>query len=184
MPGLRLRRYSYQSSSTGSGARHDSPGHENNQAIGRSKGGLTTKLHALGDDNVNLRNGVLTPGQVHDSQAVETVMEDVKHGEYRVCTMDKAYADTKVRAQIEAKGAVQCVPPKSNTKNPWEYDKEMYKNRNKIGRLFCNLKGGFRRIATRYDKLSSTFLSMVYFGAAIRAMRSSIIRLELLKIYA
>ena len=138
----------------------------------------------LGDDNVNLRNGVLTPGQVHDSQAVETVMEDVKHGEYRVCTMDKAYADTKVRAQIEAKGAVQCVPPKSNTKNPWEYDKEMYKNRNKIERLFCSLKGGFRRIATRYDKLSSTFLSMVYFGAAIRAMRSSIIRLELLKIYA
>ena len=168
----------------GSGARHDAPGHENNQAIGRSKGGLTTKIHALCDDNINLRNGVLTPGQVHDSRGVEPVMEDVKHGEYKVCTTDKAYADPKVRAQIEAKGAVQCVPPKSNTKNPWEYDKEMYKNRNKIERLFCSLKGGFRRIATRYDKLSSTFLSMVYFGAAIRAMRSSIIGLELLKIYA
>ena len=124
---------------------------------------------------------MLTPGQVHDSQAVETVMEDVKHGEYRVCTTDKAYADQKVRAQIEVKGAVQCVPPKSNTKNPWEYYKEMYKNRNKIERLFWSLKGGFRRIATRYDKLVFTYLYMVYFGAAIRALRSSIIRIELLK---
>ena len=59
-------------------------------------------------------------------------------------------------------GYIPVVPPKSNRKEPWEYNKELYKRRNVVERLFRRIKE-FRRVFTRYDKLDTIFLNFVYF---------------------
>ena len=77
--------------------------------------------------------------------------------------MDKAYGNKKNRSSVTRKGGIPVVPPKSNAKRPWKYDKKTYKKRNEIERLFHHLKN-FRRIATRYDKLDIMFRAFVGFG--------------------
>lgn len=77
--------------------------------------------------------------------------------------MDKGYADYRTRTAIREKGCIPVVPPKCNTKKPWRYDKKLYRRRNEIERLFHHLKN-YRRIATRYDKLDTTFRAFVALG--------------------
>lgn len=71
--------------------------------------------------------------------------------------MDRAYEGDETRRLVLEQGITPVVPPKKNRKKPWDYDKEIYKKRNEVERLFCRLKR-FRRIATRYDKLDVLFL--------------------------
>ena len=78
--------------------------------------------------------------------------------------MDKAYEDNITRDLAVKQGFVPVVPPKSNRKKPWEYDKEVYKHRNEVERFFLRIKR-FRRVFTRYDKLD-----VVYFGVFVLAM--------------
>jgi hypothetical protein len=65
---------------------------------------------------------------------------------------------------------IPVVPPKSNRREPWEYDRELYKKRNQIERLFRRLKG-FRRIFSRFEKLDVVFLAFIYFAFIIEALR-------------
>lgn len=65
---------------------------------------------------------------------------------------------------------VPVVPPKSDIKKPWRYDKEVYKQRNQIERLFHHLKN-FRRVATRYDKLDTSFRAFVALGLTMLMLR-------------
>ena len=70
--------------------------------------------------------------------------------------MDSAYEGENMREKALEKGYSPVVPPKSNRKEPWEYDKDRYKQRNAIERYFLRLKR-FRKIFTRYDKLDVLF---------------------------
>lgn len=83
--------------------------------------------------------------------------------------MDRAYEGDETRALAEELGYIPVVPPKSNRKNPWHYDKQLYKQRNQVERLFRRLKR-FRRIFTRYDKLDVVFLTFVYFALIVDAL--------------
>jgi len=83
--------------------------------------------------------------------------------------MDRAYEGDETRALAIELGYTPVVPPKSNRKNPWSYDKQLYKQRNQVERLFHRLKR-FRRIFTRYDKLDSIFLSFIYFALIADAL--------------
>ena len=74
--------------------------------------------------------------------------------------MDRAYEDDKTRSLAEKNGFVPVVPPKKNCKEPWEYDKELYKRRNEVERFFLRLKR-FRKVFTRYDKLDIIYVSIV-----------------------
>lgn len=74
--------------------------------------------------------------------------------------MDRAYEGNKTRMLAAAKGLEPIVPPKQNRKDPWAYDKEKYKGRNGVERLFRRLKG-FRRVCTRYDKTDEIFLAFI-----------------------
>jgi len=74
--------------------------------------------------------------------------------------MDRAYEGDETRELVKSLGYVPVVPPKSNRIDPWEYDRELYKRRNEVERLFRRLKG-FRRLATRYDKLDVMFLAFL-----------------------
>jgi len=79
--------------------------------------------------------------------------------------MDKGYDSNGIRAQLLAEDIVPVIPPKSNRTEPLAYDTELYKLREKVERFFNNLKQ-FRRIATRYEKLSQTFLAFIHLVAA------------------
>lgn len=74
--------------------------------------------------------------------------------------MDRAYKDDKTRTLASENGFIPVVPPKKNRKDPWEYDKELYKRRNEVERYFLRLKR-FRKVFTRYDKLDVVFLSVI-----------------------
>ena len=74
--------------------------------------------------------------------------------------MDRAYEDDQTRALAEKQGFNVVVPPKKNRKQPWVYDKELYKRRNEVERYFLRLKR-FRKVFTRYDKLDTIFLSVI-----------------------
>lgn len=83
--------------------------------------------------------------------------------------MDRAYEDDKTRSLAEENGFVPVVPPKRNRKEPWEYDKELYKRRNEVERFFLRLKR-FRKVFTRYDKLDSIYISVVQFAMIFDAI--------------
>lgn len=77
--------------------------------------------------------------------------------------MDRAYEGDDTRALALAYGHEPIVPPKKNRKDPWEYDKEKYKRRNIVERLFRRLKE-FRKVCTRYDKTDVMFLAFIQFA--------------------
>ena len=77
--------------------------------------------------------------------------------------MDRAYEGDEIRALAFSYGHDPIVPPKKNRKDPWEYDKETYKRRNIVERLFRRLKE-FRRVCTRYDKTDVIFLGIIQFA--------------------
>jgi len=79
--------------------------------------------------------------------------------------MDKGYDSNDIREQLLAQDMVPVIPPKSNRTAALEYDHDLYKLREKVERFFNNLKQ-FRRIATRYEKLSQTFLALIHLVAA------------------
>jgi transposase len=79
--------------------------------------------------------------------------------------MDKGYDSARIREQLLASDVVPVIPPKSNRTAPPDYDKALYKLREKGERFFNNLKQ-FRRVATRYEKLSQTFLAVIHLVAA------------------
>jgi len=84
--------------------------------------------------------------------------------------MDKAYEGDETRQLVMDLQMEPVVPPKSNRVDPWEYNRELYKKRNEIERLFRRLKG-FRRIFSRFEKLDVVFLAFLYFALIVEALR-------------
>jgi len=83
---------------------------------------------------------------------------------------DKAYEGDKTRNLVKDLGYELCIPPKSNRKEPWEYDVELYKSRNEIERNFRRVKE-YRRVFTRYDKLDVIYMGFVMLGFIVEALR-------------
>ena len=84
---------------------------------------------------------------------------------------ERAYEGNDTQQLILALEMVPVVPPKSNRLTEWEYDKELYKKRNEVERLFRRLKG-FRRIFSRFDKLDVVFLFFIHFALIMDALIS------------
>jgi len=84
--------------------------------------------------------------------------------------MDRAYEGDETRQLALDLNFIPVVPPKSNRINPWEYDREMYKRRNEVERLFRRLKG-FRRIFSRFEKLDVMFIAFIHFALIVEALR-------------
>jgi len=79
---------------------------------------------------------------------------------------DRAYDAAKLRAWLTERGVEAVIPPNPTRKHPATYDAQAYRQRNLIERAFCRLKD-FRRVATRYDKRSDTYLSGVFLAATL-----------------
>ena len=134
------------------------------EAIGRSVGGLSTKIHATCDALGNPTGFFLTAGQAHDLQGADVLMAEI---EAEAVLADKAYdADERMRAVLKAKGIEPVIPSKSNRAEPIDYDKHLYKARHLIENFFAKLKQ-YRAIATRYDKTARNFLSAVHMAACV-----------------
>ena len=85
--------------------------------------------------------------------------------------MDKAYEGDETRQRVLDLGMIPVVPPKSTRVTPWDYDRERYKKRNEVERLFRRLKG-CRRIFSRFDKLDVVFMFFIYFALVLDALNS------------
>ena len=129
------------------------------QDIGASRGGKNTKIHALVDGLGNPIRLIFTGGEVHDSKKGIPLLEGFDIDGTAVLG-DKALGTLEIRNYIYEQGGIVVIPPKSNTVEPWECDFHHYKERH-IVEVFFNKIKHFRRIATRYDKLTSMFQAFV-----------------------
>lgn len=126
--------------------------------MGRSRGGLTSKLHALVDADgrpVSLR---LTGGQVHDACEAEALIEAIPEG--ATLLGDKGYDSNAIRKAAAARNVWANIPNRSNRKQPFAFSPWLYKQRNLVERFFNRIKQ-FRGIATRYDKDPANFLAAI-----------------------
>ncbi len=126
--------------------------------MGRSRGGLTTKLHARTDARGLPIELALTPGQAHDVNGAAMLLANLDDG----CILlgDKAYDADWIREWIEFQGAAANIPDKVNRKHRHRFSKTLYKKRNCIERFFNRIKH-FRRVATRFEKHALNYLAMV-----------------------
>ncbi len=134
------------------------------QAIGRSRGGRTTKVHAVTDEVGRPLAFTVTPGQVHDLVGAAALLARIPTPKRLIA--DRAYDARKLRDWLAEHGCEAVIPPNPTRKHPHAYDRIAYRNRNVVERMFCRLKD-FRRIATRYDKRADTFLSAVFIVATV-----------------
>ena len=112
----------------------------------------------------------LSPGQAHDAPEGRKLLERLGQQIYSPSLlMDRAYEGDETRQLALDLGFIPVVPPLSNRITPWEYDREMYKRRNEIERLFRRLKG-FRRIFSRFEKLDEVFLGFILFALIFDAL--------------
>lgn len=134
------------------------------QGIGKSRGGLTTKIHMAVDACGFPVCFKITGGEVHDSQIAPALIYDMPQAGYVVG--DKGYDSEALREQIQQSGSLAVIPRKRNSKKGnGEMDWHLYKYRHLVENVFARLKH-FRAIATRYDKLKQNYLSMVALACA------------------
>ncbi|WP_155804603.1 IS5 family transposase, partial [Magnetospirillum fulvum] len=126
--------------------------------MGRSRGGLTSKIHALVDADGRLIDVRLTGGQVHDSVEAESLLERLSDG--AILLADKGYDSNAIRALAVDRTAWANIPPRSNRKGSFVFSSWVYRQRNLVERFFNSIKQ-FRGIATRYDKDQRNFIAAV-----------------------
>lgn len=142
------------------GAKGTSAEEEN---IGRSAGGLSTKIHTVTDALGNPIRFFLTPGQACDLDGADVLLPQI---EAEAVLADKAYdAQERVIEPLKQRGIEVVIPPKKNRQVQRSYDKALYKARHLIENFFAKLKQ-FRAIATRYDKRSVNFLGAIHLAAS------------------
>ena len=128
------------------------------QHIGRSRGGLTSKIQAVVDANgLPVRLG-LTPGEAHDNQLCSTLLTGLQPR--TMLLADRGYDADWIRAFVTGRGAWANIPPKRNRKDPICFSPYLYQDRNLVERFFNKIKQ-CRPIATRYDKLAVNYLAFV-----------------------
>ena len=143
----------------------------NRNPIGRSRGGWTTKIHMVAADARTAMTFSLSPVQAHDAPEGRRLLRRLGAQRHSLAlAMDRAYEGDETRQLALALGFTPVVPPLRSRVEPWEYDREMYKRRNEIERLFRRLKG-YRRIFSRFEKLDALFIGFILFALIADALR-------------
>ena len=132
------------------------------QAIGKSRGGWSTKLHLAAASARDVLVWSLTPGQAGDAPEGRQLIQAMgKQPAGQVALlMDSAYQDDATRELARQLGFVPVVPPRAQRRQPWELDKALYRRRNEVERLFHRLKA-WRRVFTLYDKNDVMFAAFI-----------------------
>lgn len=137
-------------------------GGQQNQAIGRTKGGLNTKITALVDGKGRPLQLTLSPGPQAEVKAVQSI---VIPSQMHVVA-DKGYDSDKFRQDIRDSGSQPCIPPRSGRCCPASFNRGFYRRRHKVENFFQRIKR-YRRIGTRYEKLDLHFLGFLHAVAVI-----------------
>jgi transposase len=136
--------------------------------MGRSRGGLTTKIHAVVDANGNPFHLKLTEGQAHDGRSADDMLGSVGKGQTLLA--DRAYDSDALRNTLAERGAKANIKPMPNRVNIPKFNKKLYRKRNLVERFFNKLKH-FRAIATRFEKHDANYLALVKLASARIWMR-------------
>ena len=136
--------------------------------MGRSRGGLTTKIHALVDANGMPIQLKLTAGQAHDGRSADDMLDGL--GEGQTLLADRGYDSDALRAKLMDQGAWGNIKPMPGRVNVPTFSPHLYRLRNLIERFFNKLKH-FRAVATRYEKYDVNYLALVKLAAARIWMR-------------
>lgn len=160
--------------------------------MGRSRGGLTTKLHLLADGRGRSLVIRLTPGQASDTKELVPLLDAVSVGRpggvgrprkrLDHLTADKAYGSKANRRSLRARGIAHTIPERDDVRasrarkgsrggRPPNVNTEQYKRRNQVERAFNRLKQ-FRAVATRYDKLKSRYQATVSIASSLIWLRA------------
>ena len=129
--------------------------------MGRSRGGLTSKIHAVVDTNGLPVRLALTPGEAHDMACGKTA---IAHKAGSMLLADRGYDADWIRELAVRKGARANIPPRSNRSEPICFSPYLYRARNRVERFFNRIKQ-CRRVATRSDKLAANYLAFVQLAA-------------------
>jgi transposase len=111
--------------------------------------GLTTKIHVVTSSAKTAVAFSLSPGNAHDAPEGQKLLANLK-GEGVPLLMDRAYEGDKTREFVTKQGFVAVVPPKMNRRQPWAYDKKLYKSRNEVERFFLRIKPKLFQLSNRY----------------------------------
>lgn len=128
-------------------------------ALGRSRGGFSTKINARTNAEGLPIGIVITPGQAHDVTAFPALMQEIDCDPEQMLG-DRGYDSEAVRDDIEQRGGEAAIPSIATRKIQHAVDKALYALRNRIERFFNRAKNS-RRVATRYDKLIESFAAFV-----------------------
>ena len=135
------------------------------QGLGISRGGRTSKVHGLTDEQGRPRVLLISPGNTSD-MTVAPALIAAAAGRFSKLIADRGYDSNAIRAAIQAQGAEAVIPPTRSRKTPLHYSRATYRARNLVERLWCRLKD-WRRVATRYDKLARNYMAGVLLAAII-----------------
>jgi transposase len=124
--------------------------------MGRSRGGLTTKIHALVDAEGRPIRLKLTEGQAHDGRSAVDMLDTVEPR--NILLADRAYDSDALRGQMSGRGAWANIRAMPNRVQTFAFSRWLYRQRNAVERFFNKLKH-FRAVATRYDKRDDNFLA-------------------------
>ena len=142
------------------------------EALGRSQGGFSTKLHLRVEGNGRPIMAVLTGGERHEQVALEALLDGGAirrpgRGRPRLrprrVAGDKGYSSPTARDRLRRRHIRPVIPSRSNQRRQPRFDRTAYRRRNLVERLINGLKG-FRRIAKRYEKRAANYLAMVHLG--------------------
>ena len=128
------------------------------QSMGRSRGGLTSKIHAVVDTNGLPVQLALTAGEAHDNRLAGKLLSHLKAG--TMLLADRGYDADWIRDLASKRGVWANIPPRSNRKEPICFSPYLYRARNLVERFFNKIKQ-CRRVATRYDKLAANYLAFI-----------------------
>ena len=134
------------------------------RAIGRTKGGLNSKLHTICDEFGRPLTFFLSAGQMSDAKGALALLSALPSA--KVLLGDKGYDADWFREALAARGTKACIPARRGRKHPAKHDVKLYRKRHRIENHFARLKD-WRRIATRYDRCGEIFLSAIFIAATV-----------------
>jgi transposase len=132
--------------------------------LGRSRGGFSTKVHALVDQEGRPIHVELTPGQQHDSTVAERIIHENAYGKALIA--DTAYDSDAIRKKLKSEGMKAVIHPHPNRKQKPRLDRRRYANRFRVEVFSHDLKR-YRAIATRFEKLARNFLALIHLACAM-----------------
>jgi transposase len=137
------------------------------QALGRSRGGFTTKIHILVDGLGNPLRLHLTGGQCHDSPQASDLLAGLS---FERIIADRGYAGQTVVEMVVSSGAEAVIPPHQRAKDQRAYDRWWYRERHLV-ECFINKLKQYRRVFSRFDKLAHRYLGFIQFTSVLIWLR-------------